>query len=114
MGDLKKFYALAAVVFVGRSLAPMGGSDMMEPAALGKCTVFGPHTFNFKQTVGLLLLEELRLKCRMPYGLLNAVKKCLSDQAYAGQMAAAARDTIRRNQGATQKSIDAIAAALKS
>ncbi len=55
MGDLKKFYALATVVFVGRSLVPMGGSDMMEPAALGKCTIFGPHTFNFKQTVEALL-----------------------------------------------------------
>ncbi|MHC5001148.1 MAG: 3-deoxy-D-manno-octulosonic acid transferase [Planctomycetota bacterium] len=55
MGDLKKFYALATVVFVGRTLVPMGGSDMMEPTALGKCTLFGPHTFNFKQTVEVLL-----------------------------------------------------------
>ena len=55
MGDLKKFYSLAAAVFVGRTLVPMGGSDMMEPAALGKFTSFGPHTFNFKQTVDALL-----------------------------------------------------------
>ncbi|HUV67756.1 MAG TPA: 3-deoxy-D-manno-octulosonic acid transferase, partial [Sedimentisphaerales bacterium] len=43
MGDLRKFYCLATVIFVGRSLVPMGGSDMMEAAALGKCTIFGPH-----------------------------------------------------------------------
>jgi 3-deoxy-D-manno-octulosonic-acid transferase len=55
MGDLRKFYSLATAIFVGRSLVPMGGSDMMEAAALGKCTLFGPHTFNFRQTVEVLL-----------------------------------------------------------
>ena len=55
MGDLRKFYSLATIIFVGRSLVPMGGSDMMEAAALGKCTIFGPHAFNFRQTVEVLL-----------------------------------------------------------
>ena len=55
MGDLRKFYSLATVIFVGRSLVPMGGSDMAEAAALGKCTIFGPYTFNFNQTVDDLL-----------------------------------------------------------
>ena len=58
MGDLRKFYSLATIVFVGRSLVPMGGSDMMESTAMGKCTIFGPHTFNFKQTVSALLENE--------------------------------------------------------
>ena len=49
MGELRKFYALATAVFVGRSLVPMGGSDMIEAAALGKPTAFGLHTFNFPQ-----------------------------------------------------------------
>ena len=47
MGELRKFYSVACCVFVGRSLAPMGGSDMIESAALGRATAFGPHTFNF-------------------------------------------------------------------
>jgi len=47
MGDLRKFYSLARVVFVGRSLVPMGGSDMMEAAALGKPVIVGPYTENF-------------------------------------------------------------------
>ena len=58
MGDLRKFYSLATVIFVGRSLVPMGGSDMMEAAALGKCTIFGPHAFNFKQAVDDLLKAD--------------------------------------------------------
>jgi len=43
---------------VGRSLVAMGGSDMMEAAALGKCTMFGPHAFNFRQTVDALLCDN--------------------------------------------------------
>ena len=51
MGELRKFYSLAAVVFVGRSLAAMGGSDMMEVAALAKPIIVGPHNENFADTV---------------------------------------------------------------
>jgi len=108
MGDLKKFYALATVVFVGRTLTPMGGSDMMEPAALGKCTLFGPHTFNFKQTVDALLSGGGAIEIKNAEELLTAVQKCLSDADYAGRITDAGRDIIRRNQGATQKSLDAL------
>ena len=55
MGELRKFYSLASEIFVGRSLVPMGGSDMIEAAALAKPTCFGPHTFNFPQAEDLLI-----------------------------------------------------------
>lgn len=109
MGDLRKFYALASVVFVGRSLVPMGGSDMMEPAALGKCTVFGPHTFNFKQTVQALVAGGGAIEVSDAGELLATMKKCLSDDDFAGRIAAGGREIIRRNQGATQKTLDALA-----
>ena len=51
MGELRKFYGLATVVFVGRSLAPMGGSDVMEVAGLAKPFLIGPHTENFAEAV---------------------------------------------------------------
>jgi 3-deoxy-D-manno-octulosonic-acid transferase len=113
MGDLKKFYALATVVFVGRSLVPMGGSDMMEPAALGKCTLFGPHTFNFKQTVEALLSGGGAIEVADQEALLSAMRKCLSEEEFAGRIALAGRNIIRRNQGATQKTLDALAGLLK-
>ena len=47
MGELRKFYSLADVVFVGRSIADMGGSDTMEVAALAKPIIVGPHNENF-------------------------------------------------------------------
>lgn len=108
MGDLKKFYALAEVVFVGRTLVPMGGSDMMEPAALGKCTLFGPHTFNFKQTVEVLLAGQGAVEVADENALYEQTLKCLTDKTYAAQIAANGQNVIKQNQGATQKSIEAI------
>jgi 3-deoxy-D-manno-octulosonic-acid transferase len=108
MGDLKKFYALAKVVFVGRTLVPMGGSDMMEPAALGKCTIFGPHTFNFKQTVDALLEGNGAIGVADKEELYDITKKCFSSPDFTNAIAAAGRKIIRQNQGATKKSLESI------
>jgi 3-deoxy-D-manno-octulosonic-acid transferase len=108
MGDLTKFYSLATVVFVGRSLVPMGGSDMMESAALGKCTIFGPHTFNFKHTVDVLLKGEGAIEVGNSDGLFKALEKCLTDTAYARRIAANGRDVIKQNQGATVRTVKAV------
>ncbi|MCL5281055.1 MAG: 3-deoxy-D-manno-octulosonic acid transferase [Planctomycetes bacterium] len=108
MGDLRKFYSLATVIFVGRSLVPMGGSDMMEAAALGKCTIFGPHTFNFRQTVEVLLQGQGAIQVNNQDDLQRAMEKCLSDPAYAGRMACAGQAVIRQNQGATARTMEVL------
>lgn len=108
MGDLRKFYCLANVIFVGRSLVPMGGSDMMEAAALDKCTVFGPHTFNFRQTVDSLLGNNGAIMVNDGDELLKTMRKCLLEPDYAHEIARNGQDDIKRNQGATAKSIEQI------
>jgi 3-deoxy-D-manno-octulosonic-acid transferase len=108
MGDLRKFYSWATVIFVGRSLVPMGGSDMMEAAALGKCTIFGPHTFNFRQTVEVLLQGQGAIQVSDKDGLQEAMEKCLSDPAYAGKIAQAGQAVIRQNQGATARTMEVL------
>jgi len=105
MGDLRKFYSLATIAFVGRSLVPMGGSDMMEAAALGKCTLFGPHTFNFRQTVDALLAGRGAIRVQDGTGLLAVLAKCLLEPEYARQIADNGRRVIKANQGATRRSI---------
>lgn len=114
MGDLRKFYSLATVVFVGRSLVPMGGSDMMESAALGKCTVFGPHAFNFEQTVTALLADDGAILVNNAEELLTALYKCLIDKDYAEQISANGRKVIEQNQGATKKTVAKISEMLKN
>jgi len=105
---LRKFYSLATIIFVGRSLVPMGGSDMAEAAALGKCTIFGPHAFNFKQTVDALLADTGAIMVKDKEELLQTMQKCLSDSDLAQSVAKNGRGVIRKNQGATQKTIGQI------
>ena len=113
MGDLRKFYSLAAVIFVGRSLVPMGGSDMMEAAALGKCTIFGPHAFNFKQAVEDLLKADGAILVKDADELFNTMTKCLTDADYARRIAQNGQQIIRKNQGATARTINNISKILK-
>ena len=113
MGDLRKFYSLATIIFVGRSLVPMGGSDMMEAAALGKCTMFGPYAFNFQQTVDALLAGDGAIMVKDADGLLEACRKSLEQPDFARQIAQSGQDVIRENQGATAKSIEQIAKLLE-
>lgn len=113
MGDLRKFYSLATVIFVGRSLVPMGGSDMMEAAALGKCTIFGPHAFNFKQAVDDLLKADGAILVKNADELFNTMTKCLTDTGYASRIAQNGRQIIRKNQGATARTIINISKMLK-
>ena len=108
MGDLRKFYSLAAIIFVGRSLVPMGGSDMAEAAALGKCTLFGPHAFNFSQTVDVLLAGGGAILVKDKLALLDTIRKCLTEPDFTRQIAENGREIIKKNQGATQKTIQQI------
>ncbi|MHC4271117.1 MAG: 3-deoxy-D-manno-octulosonic acid transferase [Planctomycetota bacterium] len=108
MGDLRKFYSLATIIFVGRSLVPMGGSDMMEAAALGKCTMFGPYAFNFRQTVDVLLQGEGALLVEDKEDLYKTVSKCLTEIEFAHRIAENGQEVIRKNQGATEETINAI------
>ncbi len=112
MGDLKKFYSLATVVFVGRTLTPMGGSDMMEPTALGKCTLFGPHTFNFKQTVEVLLAGHGAMEATDEADLFDKTLQCLINPDFAKRVGVNGQTVIRQNQGATQKTLTAIRSVL--
>ena len=54
LGELQTIYSIADCVFVGKSLVPQGGQNVMEPAGLAKPIIVGPHTFNFHEEVPLL------------------------------------------------------------
>ncbi len=114
MGDLRKFYSLATIIFVGRSLVPMGGSDMIEAVALGKLTIFGPHAFNFKQTVDALLKDNGAIMVKDEQDLLRTMQKCLAKPDFARKIAWNGREVIRKNQGATEKTIKHIATFLNT
>jgi 3-deoxy-D-manno-octulosonic-acid transferase len=81
---------------------------MMEAAALGKCTIFGPHAFNFKEAVDTLLAGNGAILAEDKEGLLKAIEKCLTEPAYAAKIARSGQEIIRKNQGATERTISQI------
>lgn len=113
MGDLRKFYSLAKVIFVGRSLVPMGGSDMAEAAALKKPVIFGPHTDNFTQTADALINSRGAVRVENQQQLKSAVEKILTESEYANQLAENAQKVIIHNQGATARTVEHIKSLLQ-
>ncbi|MDD5327071.1 MAG: 3-deoxy-D-manno-octulosonic acid transferase [Phycisphaerae bacterium] len=112
MGDLRKFYSLASIIFAGRSLVPMGGSDIIEAAALGKCTIFGPSIHNFQQTADAILAAQAGIMVKDKQDLLDTMQKCLAEPSFTEKIAHNGQNVIRENQGATKKTIDQIATLL--
>jgi 3-deoxy-D-manno-octulosonic-acid transferase len=115
MGELRKFYLLADVVFVGRSLAEMGGSDMMEVAALAKPIIVGPHTENFTETVHKLKLHQgictisKDLKDEDVTDVLaKIVGRLLDNPTAAGKLSENARAVVKANRGATERTLKAL------
>lgn len=105
MGDLRKFYSLANVIFVGRSLVPMGGSDMMEAAALARPVIVGPYTDNFSQTVELLKAGNGIIVANDGKQLQAAISRLITDTEYSATIAANGRKVIADNRGATARTI---------
>jgi len=112
MGELRKFYSLATVVFVGRSLVDLGprqhGSDMIEPAALGKPVVVGPYTTNFAEVMNAFRRNDAIREVKTPAELKEAVNRLLADGRVAAEMGRRAQETVRQEQGATARHVAVI------
>ncbi|MBN2375955.1 MAG: 3-deoxy-D-manno-octulosonic acid transferase [Sedimentisphaerales bacterium] len=114
MGDLRKFYSLAEVIFVGRSLVPVGGSDMIEAAALAKPVVVGPFTENFTESVKMLVNAAALEVVADGNQLARITQNLLQDKNAAAQLGKNAQHVIIANQGATEKTVNEISNLLKN
>jgi 3-deoxy-D-manno-octulosonic-acid transferase len=102
IGELRKAYALATAVVVGRSFGELHGSDMMEPVALGKATLIGPRYGDFADTAEKLLAAGgLRTTTRID--LARDLATLLANSALREDMKLAGRAVIAREQGATAR-----------
>lgn len=109
VGELAGLYALAEVVFVGGSLVPVGGHNMLEPAMHGKPVLYGPHTSNFREGAaqlertggGLVVKDELELD--------RELTRLLEDRDLARRMGNAAREAFGAGQGAVAATLELIA-----
>lgn len=112
MGELARIYAAGTVVFVGGSLIPHGGQNMLEPAVLGRAIVLGPHTFNFQSTTDLLLARDACVKVADAAALHDAFLGLLADERRRLAIGERARDAIAENVGATRRNLDVILSVL--
>ncbi len=113
MGELRKFYGLATVVFVGRTLVPLGGSDVMEAAGLARPVVIGPHVENFAEPVALLRDAGGCRQVATADELTTVVAELLRDRGVRERIGRAGRETIIRQRGATGKTVDQILSRLE-
>ena len=107
-GELRFFYEVATVVFVGKSLAAKGGQNPIEPAAMGKPVVFGPHMGNFPQVVPQFLSAHAAIEVPDEPALARALGELMADPARRESMGAAARDVVARNRGSITRTADLI------
>ena len=101
MGELKKLYCLSFASFVGRSLVPLGGSDMIEAAALAKPCCFGPYTANFAEAVELLTTQSAATVVTSAAELTGVLKLWLANPAAAAAIGQRAREVIAAQRGST-------------
>ena len=109
MGELLFLYALADSAFVGGSLVPNGGHNVLEPAALGKPVLSGPHLFNFLEIAALLREAGALEEVDDAPGLAVAVQRLFELPQDAQRMAEAGLKVMQANQGALQRLLDGLA-----
>ncbi|HNR71459.1 MAG TPA: 3-deoxy-D-manno-octulosonic acid transferase [Verrucomicrobiota bacterium] len=107
-GELKHFYEQATVIFVGKSLTAQGGQNPIEPGALGKAMVFGPHMQNFAEVVRSFLQQEGAIQARDAAELESALGELLASPARREQLGRNALKVVRENLGAVIRTVDMI------
>lgn len=108
MGKLQAFYSIATIVFVGGSLVPRGGQNLIEPASLSKPIIFGPNVFNFKDIADLLLERDGAIVIRDQRQLQVTVRMLLNNPQTRQSLGQKARQIVEENRGATRRNIELI------
>jgi len=104
-GELKYFYEQATVVFVGKSLTAVGGQNPIEPAALGKPVIFGPHMENFASAAQAFVGGQAVVQVQDAAGLESALTDLLADERRRSELGARARQVVQQNLGATERTV---------
>lgn len=104
IGELGKVYSIGDVVFVGGSLVPHGGHNILEPAAHGKAIIVGSHMFNFKDTYALFKNRDACLTVKNGEELAKQVTRLFDEPEHRHRMEEETRAIVRENKGASRKS----------
>jgi 3-deoxy-D-manno-octulosonic-acid transferase len=114
LGELAGLYCLADAVYVGGSLVPVGGHNILEPAAFGKAPVYGPSMENFREMAENFVAADAGIQVSSAEGLGAAWCGLLREPQRAARMGAAARKLVEQNRGATSRVLEHIAQVIDS
>jgi 3-deoxy-D-manno-octulosonic-acid transferase len=109
VGELAQLYSIADVVFVGGSLAPFGGHNMLEPATRAKPVLFGPHTTNFREAAALLLDSGGARLVHDSRELGGELLRLLADPELRARCGEAGHAAVATRHGAVGRTLDLIA-----
>jgi tetraacyldisaccharide 4'-kinase len=112
VGHLTALYHLARVAFVGGSLIPRGGHNLLEASAAGVPVIFGPHMHNFRTVRDDVLRAGAGIEIQRPDDLVDALRRLLTDAALYEQTARGAREVIGLQQTALPKTMEVVNLAL--
>ncbi len=107
VGELAGIFEVADVVFIGGSLVPTGGHNLLEPAYWSKPIIIGPHMENFRDIARRFLAAGAVIQVTSPEELAWTVLR-LEDPAERERLGAAARKVLDENSGATMRTLDAL------
>lgn len=113
MGELPLFFAASDIAFMGGSLVSVGGHNPLEPAALARAIILGPHMFNFTEISQRLLAAGAALQIKTPQELAQAVLCYLEEPQLRTKAGKAGQQIIAQNQGATTKLLQLIQRRIK-
>ena len=105
IGELAQLYQLATVAFVGGSLVPTGGHNILEPAVHGRPVVFGPSMSNFAEIANLFLDHGAAVQVESEHDLEQTLIALMDDPVRRAAIGAAARALVDTNRGATERSL---------
>jgi 3-deoxy-D-manno-octulosonic-acid transferase len=105
IGELAPLYQIATAVFVGGSLVPAGGHNILEPAVHGKPIVFGPHMHNFTEIADAFLASRAAVQVRNARELEEAILSLMSDPVRRARLGAAARALVDASRGEKDKTL---------
>jgi 3-deoxy-D-manno-octulosonic-acid transferase len=108
VGDLLSIYSKSKVAFVGGSMAPYGGQNILEPLFVGTPVVFGPHVNNFRSVADQIIDHKAGILVQNSESLLAAIHSLLTDDQLQKEMIIAGRHILDLQRGAMKKSADLI------
>ncbi len=112
LGELPVLYALADLVFVGGSLIPWGGHNLLEPALFRKPVLFGPHMNNFREMARRFIQAEAGIMVQNEVELGERFIELFRDGAWRRRLGANGYGIIEANQGAGSRILDRVAGVL--